>query len=51
MLVNKKSKNIYENIIINSYKLWFKDKKIKKNGYEMTPEECFEIKQFYMKKP
>jgi hypothetical protein len=29
MLVNKKSENIYENIIINSYKLWFKDKKNK----------------------
>ena len=26
-------------------------KKKKKNGYEMTPEECSEIKQFYMKKP
>ena len=49
MLVNKSSKKLHEDIIINSNNSTIKGENFMKIRYEMTSWEYYENKWFYMK--
>ena len=49
MLVNKSSKKLHEDIIVNSNKSTIKGENFMKIRYEMTSWEYYENKWFYMK--